>query len=121
MAESDGFDFTAFYRALDATREARGLTWKQVADEAKVNASTLARMAKDRRPDAAGLAALAAWSGLNPGDFVTHSQSSSSEPLAEISKVLSRDRNLDPGAAAALEEIVRAAYGRLARKDGKKG
>jgi transcriptional regulator with XRE-family HTH domain len=118
MSAEDLFDFKAFYRALDATREARAKSWKQVADESSVSASTLARMSQDKRPDASGLAALAAWSGLNPGEFVTYAaRTDRPEPLAAISSVLSQDPSLDPPAAAALEDIIRAAYARLARRD----
>jgi transcriptional regulator with XRE-family HTH domain len=111
------FDFEAFYKALDATRESRNLNWKQVGQEAAVGASTLARMSQNRRPDADGLASLAAWSGLNPGDFVLYaSRASGPEPLAQISQALRNDPNLDRPDAEALEDIVRAAYARLLRK-----
>jgi transcriptional regulator with XRE-family HTH domain len=113
------FDFEGFYRALDATREARSLNWKQVSDEASVGASTLARMAQNRRPDADGLASLSAWAGLNPADFVLYAaKSQSAEPLAQISKALRQDPKLKPEDAAAIDDIVRAAYARLQRKDG---
>jgi transcriptional regulator with XRE-family HTH domain len=111
------FDFEGFVRALNATRESRNLNWKDVAKEASVGASTLARMAQNRRPDADGLAALAAWSGLNPGDFVLYqAKSRGLEPLAEISRVLRSDPQLRSEDAAALEDIVRAAYSRLKSK-----
>jgi transcriptional regulator with XRE-family HTH domain len=112
------FDFEGFYRALDATRESRNLNWKQVGEEASVGTSTLARMGQNRRPDADGLAALAAWSGLNPGDFVLYStKPSAPEALAQISKALRSDPNLERQDADALEDIVRAAYARLQRKN----
>jgi hypothetical protein len=111
------FDFEGFYKALDATRESRNLNWKQVGEEAAVGASTLARMAQNRRPDADGLASLSAWSGLNPGDFVLYAaRSSAPEPLAQISQALRNDPNLERQDAEALEDIVRAAYARLLRK-----
>src|ERR1700704_2521360 len=88
------FDFEGFYRALDATRESRHLNWRQVADEAAVGASTLARMSQNRRPDANGLASLSAWSGLNPGNFVLYAaKSPAPEPLAQISQALRNDPN----------------------------
>jgi transcriptional regulator with XRE-family HTH domain len=110
------FDFKAFYRALDASRASRQLNWKQVAEETSVSASTLARMAQSRRPDADGLASLAAWSGLNPGDFVRYRASSRTDSLAEISRVLSSDPRLLKEDAEALEDIVRAAYLRMQQK-----
>jgi transcriptional regulator with XRE-family HTH domain len=115
--EEPVFDFEGFYRALDATRESRNLNWKQVGAEAAVGASTLARMSQNRRPDANGLASLAAWSGLNPGDFVLYAaRASAPEALAQISQALRNDPNLMRQDAEALEDIVRAAYARLLRK-----
>ena len=64
------FDGDALYGALDAVRQARNLTWKQVAAESGVSASTLTRMAQGRRPDLDSLASLSAWSGLQTDDFV---------------------------------------------------
>jgi transcriptional regulator with XRE-family HTH domain len=118
VADKDSvFDFEGFYKALDATRESRNLNWKQVAREADVGASTLARMSQNRRPDADGLASLAAWSGLNPGDFVLYgAKMPAPEPLAQISQALRNDPNLERQDAEALEDIVRAAYARLIRK-----
>jgi hypothetical protein len=112
------FDFEGFYRALNATRESRNLNWKQVGEEAAVSASTLARMARNSRPDADGLASLSAWSGLNPADFVLYgSKARAPEALAQISQALRSDPNLERADAEALEDIVRAAYARLLRKD----
>jgi len=113
------FDFESFYKALDATRESRNLKWKQVGEAASVGASTLARMSQNHRPDADGLASLAAWSGLNPGDFVLYAaRTSTPDPLAQISQALRNDPNLERPDAEALEDIVRAAYARLIRKAG---
>ncbi len=64
------FDFEKFYQAVNAKREERAASWRQVAREIGVGKSTLARMAQNRRPDADGLAALSYWAGLNPADFV---------------------------------------------------
>src|ERR1700734_34151 len=91
-----GFDGDAFYRALAATVSARGSAWKQVAADTGVGASTLTRMAQGRRPDAASLAALAAWAGLNPSDFVEAPYKTlHPEPLAQISTLLRTDPSLD--------------------------
>ena len=116
--ENKGFDGDGFYRALEATVSARSKTWKQVAAETGVSASTLTRMAQGRRPDAASLAALSAWAGLNPSDFVDGPfRGTRPEPIAQISTLLRSDPNLDAESAEAVEAIVRAAYKRL-RKTG---
>ena len=70
MEKSGWFDAGAFYEALDGARMARTMTWKQVAGETGVSASTLTRMAQGKRPDVDGLAALVAWSGLDADDYL---------------------------------------------------
>jgi transcriptional regulator with XRE-family HTH domain len=120
MAVDDkGFDGDAFYRAVEATVAARSKTWKQVAAETGISASTLTRMAQGRRPDAGSLAALSAWAGLNPSDFVRGPHAGTRpEPMAQISTLLRTDPNLDAQSAEAVEAIVKAAYERLRRTGG---
>ena len=119
MAEKYGtFDNEGFYDALNATRQAKKLSWKQVATESGVSASTLTRMAQGKRPDVDGLAALLSWSGLKADDFVrSDARESEPEPLAMISTYLRADKNLTPEGAAALDEVVRATYERLRISD----
>ena len=108
------FDSGAFYEALDATRQAKGLTWKQVAAQSGVSASTLTRMGRGRRPDVDGLAALASWSGLSADAFVrSAARQSDPEPLAVVSAYLRTDKNLTREAAVALDELLKATYERL--------
>ena len=64
------FDFERFYQAVNAKREERAASWRQVAREIGIGKSTLARMSQNKRPDADGLAALSYWAELNPADFV---------------------------------------------------
>jgi len=116
--EKKGFNGDAFYRALESTVAARLKNWKQVSIETGVSASTLARMAQGRRPDAASLAALSAWAGLNPSDFVDAPyKPPRPEPMAQISTLLRTDPNLDDESAEAVEAIVRAAYERLRKAE----
>ena len=112
--DNKGFDGEAFYRALKATAQTRRVTWKQVSDATGVSASTLTRMAQGRRPDAASLAALSAWAGLNPSNFVDAPyRVAQPEPMVQISSLLRADPALDSDAAETVEAIVRAAYERL--------
>ena len=93
------------------------MNWKQVAEATAVSASTLSRMTQDKRPDASSLAALAAWAGLNPAEFITNMEPATSpEPLAVISQQLRRDPNLTGEGAAALDELIKAAYRRFSKK-----
>src|SRR5690349_9420772 len=106
--EDKGFRSMVYYQALAATVSARSKTWKQVSEETGVSSSTLTRMAQGRHPDAASLAALSAWAGLNPSDFVSAPYvASRPEAMAQISTLLRSDPSLDAQSAAALETIMR--------------
>lgn len=111
------FDAEAFYSALDAERRTRRQTWKGVAEEAQVSASTLTRMAQGRRPDVDSMAALLTWSGLSADAFV-RDQQARPEPgtLSMISTHLKSDPNLTPEAADALDELVKATYERMRKR-----
>jgi transcriptional regulator with XRE-family HTH domain len=118
MDKRGWFDTAAFYDALDSARQARRLNWKQVAGDSGVSASTLTRMAQGRRPDVDGLAALAAWSGLNADDYVrSETVRPDPEPLAKISTYLRSDRNLSSEAATALDQLIKVTYERLRTRD----
>lgn len=111
MAEKLGsFALENFFQAIDATRVARRLAWKDVAAESGVSASTLTRMAQGRRPDVDSLAALAAWSGLDTNDFLKPNAKKKPESLAMISTYLKSDRQLSPENANALDQVIRALY-----------
>jgi transcriptional regulator with XRE-family HTH domain len=108
------FDADSFYAALDAQRASKGLTWKQVAQAAGVSASTLTRMSRGKRPDVDSLAALSSWSGLTVDDFVVNAGSVRKvSPMAAITAHLRSDPHLAPESAAALADIMKAAYERL--------
>ena len=111
MAKRARFDGGAFFAALDGERQARQCTWKRVAEESGVSASTLTRISQGKRPDVDSLAALSSWSGLNVDMFVRGDACKNEpEPLAVISSYLRSDPQLNEEAAVALDEMVKAAY-----------
>jgi transcriptional regulator with XRE-family HTH domain len=117
---SANFDVEAFHAALDSQRLAMGMTWKGVAAQAGVSASTLTRMAQGRHPDVDGLAALLKWSGLQAEMFIPKGKAEAkktAEPLAQITAVLRADRNLSKESAEAIEQILKAAYKRFREKE----
>ena len=112
------FEADAFYAALDAERRDRSYTWKQVAEESQVSASTLTRMGQGRRPDVDSLAALVTWSGLSADAFVRDDRANSGPgALAMISTYLKSDPHLSPDAAEALDQLVKATYKLMKNKD----
>ena len=62
-------DAQALYRALDERRVARGLTWKQVAAETGVSASTLTRTRHGGRLEVDGVLAMVSWLGRTVESF----------------------------------------------------
>lgn len=107
---------TRFYEALDATRAARKLNWKQVAAKSGVSASTLTRLAQGKRPDVDSMAALISWSGLSADDFVG-GEKEAAEALPQITSLLSADTRLSEESRNAMIGMVTAAYQRMAKPD----
>lgn len=110
---TDRFDVEGFYAALNAARLSRHMTWKEVAEEAGMSASTLSRIGQGKRPDVDGLAALLAWSKLKAEAFIPGAGDEEAEPIARITALLRADPDLSPTNAKVLEDIVVATYGRL--------
>ena len=122
-AKRRGFDAQEFYEALARVVEARRVRWRHVSKETGVTQSTLTRMGQGRRPDAASLAALSAWAGLNPADFVAtprkypprSKDAAGANPMIAIAGLLRADAHLQPAAAKALADIIHIAYDKLKR------
>lgn len=110
---SERFDTEAFYAALNAVRLSRQMTWKEVASEAGVNASTLSRMNQGSKPDVDGLAALLGWSHLKAEMFIPSARRKEAEPIARITALLRADPNLSKENAKLIESIVIDTYKRL--------
>lgn len=109
------FKGDAFFAALESTRSARHLNWKQVAHESGVSASTLTRMAQGKRPDVDSLAALIKWSGLSADPFVGLEGSGSTEPLSQITSLLYSDATLSEDSRETIVDMIAAAYARSRR------
>ena len=119
MAGTKGFDGEAFYASLARIVEARELTAKQVSQATGVSASTLTRMSQGKRPDAASLAALSAWSGLNPADFVEGiegARETEQEFELEFAALLRAQPDLSQDARDAIGMLVKTAYEKLRDK-----
>ncbi len=111
MAED--FDREAFYAALNATRLSRMLSWKEVASETGVAASTLTRIGQGANPDVNGLASLLKWANLKAEMFMSVSEQEDAEPIARISALLRADPKLSRDHAKLLDDIISATYSRL--------
>ena len=114
------FNLDAFQVALDSVRVSRGLTWKNVADQSGVSASTLTRLSQGKRPDVDSLSLLIRWSGLTADDYMSPVLSDVRiEPLAEITSVVYGDHSLSAGDRDVMIDIIRATYIRLRDREQK--
>lgn len=109
-------DVPALYAALDAARRSKKISWRDLAASAGVSASTLSRMAIGKRPDVDSYAKLVTWLGVSAQAFIRPPQEDQPEMMAVLSSHLRARRDLSPESAAALEEIVRAAYENLRQR-----
>src|SRR5215469_103714 len=90
------------------------MTWRQVASEADVSASSLTRMAQGSRPDIDTVASLADWASLDATAFVPQQRQLKREnSLTTVTAYLHSDPSLTPAAASALEQLLRATYSQL--------
>ena len=112
------FDGESFFAVLDAARQAKKFTWKKVAVEANISASTLTRLAQGRRPDVDSLAALCKWASISADRFfLGETTARMPEPLTEITALLRADQNLSAEASIALDTILKTAYERLRKEN----
>lgn len=114
MSNKQEFDAAGFYSALERAVRARKVTWKEVGVETGVSPTTLTRMGQGRRPDAASLAALSAWAGINPANYVPIVRRHTSEQTLErVALLFRQDAQLSDDARQKLEHIVESAYNAL--------
>ncbi len=113
MTDAD-FNLEALHAALDAKRRASALSWRKVAEQIGVSASTLTRMAQGANPDVEGFSKMVRWLGESADEFMLAS-SKKARPKAEdlrvvVSRHLRASKELSPESAKALESIIDAAY-----------
>lgn len=108
-------DVDALVAALDAQRQAKNLSWRQLAVQSGVSQSTLTRMQQGKRPDVDTFASLVKWLGIPAERFLTSEghrwkQNPEAHPLAIASTYLRGKKEMSPDTVRALEELVKAAY-----------
>lgn len=113
-------DVDALYAALDAKRQKTDYSWRELARRLEISPSTLTRMAQGRRPDLDAFASLLRWLGMSADAFMRPSKAKQKEAVntvAMISSFLRADRNIEPEDAEALEDIIKAAYRHMTKKN----
>jgi transcriptional regulator with XRE-family HTH domain len=112
MSNKQEFDAEGFYSALERSVRARKVNWKDVSTQTGVSQTTLTRMAQGRRPDAASLAVLSAWAGINPANYVPSQmpRNTSAQTLEKVALLFRQDAQLSEDGRRRLERLVETAY-----------
>jgi len=110
-------DVKALHAALDAARTEKELSWRQMAKEIGVSASTVSRMANGLKPDVTAFAAMTTWLRIPAETFyvTTKQDTQKEEPelVASLVPLLRARRDLTEGDVAYLEEVIGAAARRF--------
>jgi transcriptional regulator with XRE-family HTH domain len=77
-------DVEALRNRLDEERQRRGLSWRQVAKQAGVSPSALARLRHGKRPDVDGYGSLMQWLTGQAGPFFATVAAADVDPLAAL-------------------------------------
>ncbi|WP_410580166.1 helix-turn-helix domain-containing protein [Amycolatopsis sp. lyj-108] len=113
-------DVNALHTALDATRDAKGLSWRQLAKEIGVSPSTMSRLANDLKPDVNAFAAMVTWLGVSADTFIVNEDQLKKQRkeelplLAEVSPLLRARSDLNKEDVEHLEELIGSAVKRFA-------
>lgn len=112
-------DVVGLHAALDAAREGRGWSWRQLARELGLSASTMSRLANGQKPDVDAFAAMVAWLQADANRFIIteaqqRQQIEQDEPdlVAQLAPLLRARRDLDDKDVDHLQELIRSAVRR---------
>jgi hypothetical protein len=73
--DESGFQQEAWYRAVDAQRQHRGLQWSDVSQETELDGLILWQLKRGCVPKLHTFCKLSSWANLNTADFVLGSVS----------------------------------------------
>jgi DNA-binding MurR/RpiR family transcriptional regulator len=111
-------DVDALYAALDQKRQSKKLSWRALAARLSITPSTFTRMAQGLKPDVDTFATLIRWLGMLQEEFLRPSRRvpEKADTAAMISSYLRGAKNITNEQAAALEDIITAAFKRLVKE-----
>ena len=114
----------ALYAALDAVREHRKLSWRQLAREVGVSPSTFSRLANRQKPDVDAFLAMVRWLSVPAERFmIDDEETAHQEPelMAELAPLLRARQDLNSEDKKYLEELIGAAMRRFTAERAERG
>jgi transcriptional regulator with XRE-family HTH domain len=116
-------DIAALYAAIDRKRQAKKLSWRNLAGTLQITPSTFTRMAQGLKPDVDTFATLIRWLGKPQEEFLqpAPNKAEDADPVAMISSYLRSSylrssKNVTHEQADALEDIMNAAFRHLTKQ-----
>jgi transcriptional regulator with XRE-family HTH domain len=117
VTEELSVDVRSLHAALDKAREGAGLSWRQLAKEIGVSASTISRMANNLKPDVTAFAAMTTWLRMPAEDFyvggTAHTVTEEPDLVAQLVPLLRARKDLSANDVEYLEEVIAAAAKRF--------
>ena len=102
----------ALHGAVNAKREANGMSWRTVAKDIGVSPSLLSRIGNGYRPDADGFATLVRWLGMSAESFMMSDDEDAArvqpELVAQLAPLLRASKDLDEADVKYLEDVIQA-------------
>lgn len=113
--EMPAVDVKSLHAALDHAREEKKLSWRQLASELNVSASTLSRMANGLKPDVSAFATMTTWLRMPAESFYRVSPTTDEEPelIAQLAPLLRARRDLNDKDVEYLEDLIGGAVRRF--------
>lgn len=105
-------DTGALYGALNAAREQRGISWRQLAKDIGVSPSLLSRIGNGYKPDADGFVTLVRFLKMKTDDFTPADTdgTAASEPelVTQLAPLLRARKDLTTADITYLEDVIQA-------------
>ncbi|GEP32274.1 hypothetical protein NSZ01_00420 [Nocardioides szechwanensis] len=113
---STSIDVASLHAALDAARNSKELSWRQLAGVLDLSPSTLSRLANGYTPDATAFTSMVTWLNIAAENFIkSENQEEREEPdlVASLAPLLRARKDLKPQDVDHLEELISSAVRRF--------
>ena len=110
MAEAH-VDVVALHASLDAAREAKGMSWRELARELKLSPSTMSRLQNKKSPDINAFMTMVRWLNMEAESFLTDKDADAQlredpELTAQLAPLLRARQDLNEQDVDYLQELI---------------
>lgn len=119
MAETR-VDVTALHGALDRARASKDLSWRELARQIGVSASTMSRLAQGQNPDINAFARMVRWLNVQAEAFIVEDGRPVNAPgeeepelIAQLAPLLRARKDLGARDVQLLEDLISSAVRRF--------